>query len=116
MDYQTYHIALSPDLYITPEEFAAAWNGSAASHSVTEARLTEAQGAKFIDPALVVGVLLSIPAGVASSALYDFIKATVRQLRDKKSAPKPEHKHMHIEEIKNPDGTRILVVDIDEGS
>jgi hypothetical protein len=117
MDYQTYQIALSPDLDISPEEFANAWNETAESRSVAEAQLSEAKGAQF-DPTLIAGILISVGTGVAGNLLTDLIKGIIQRLRDKKGAQSSQgaqtHKHTHIEQMKKPDGTEMLIVDIDE--
>jgi len=60
----------------------------------------------FYDPTLLAGALISITTGLASNALYDLIK----QILAKKG-----HKHIHIEETKKPDGTRMVVVDYNKG-
>jgi hypothetical protein len=118
MDYQTYQIALSPDLDISPEEFANAWNENDVARTFAEARLSEAKGAQFLDPMLVT-VLLSVGTGVASDLLTDIIEGVVEQLRNKKGAQSSTsnttHKHTHTEFVKLPDGSEMLVVDKDEG-
>lgn len=117
MDYQTYQIVLSPDLDITPEEFANAWNETTEARTLAEAHLSEAKGAQFIEPVLTT-VLISIGIGAASNLLSDLIKEIIQQLKDKKGAQSskgaPTHKHTHIEQMKKPDGTEMLIVDIDE--
>jgi hypothetical protein len=118
MDYQTYQIALSPDLDISPEEFANAWNENDVARTFAEARLSEAKGAQFLDPRLVT-VLLSVGTGVASDFLADIIEGVVEQLRNKKGAQSSTgtttHKHTHTKYVKLPDGSEMLVVDKDEG-
>ena len=115
MDYQTYHIALSPDLDITPEEFAAAWNEAAETRDIADVHLSQAKGAQFLDP-MLAAALLSVPATVASSAIYDLIKSVIHRLQEKKGQAQPQapHKHIHIEQTKKSDGAEILVVDIEE--
>jgi hypothetical protein len=110
MDYQ---IALSPDLEITPEEFAAAWNENAKNRAITEARLSQAKGSSF-EPITLTLVLFTVGTGVAVNVLSDLIKDTLQRIRDKKGAQKQTHKHTHIEEINKSDGTHMMVVDIDE--
>src|SRR2546426_1366295 len=115
MDYQTYQIALSPDLDISPEEFANAWNETAEARAVAEAHLSEAKGAQF-DPTLIAGILISVGTGAASNLLSDLIKGIIQQLKDKKGAQSSQaqtHKHTHVEQMKKPDGTAMLIVDID---
>jgi hypothetical protein len=101
---QEYQIALSPDLDLAPVNFAAAWNEDIETHSIARAHLVPSTGTHY-DPTLIAGALISITTGIASNALYDLIK----QILAKKG-----HKHIHIEETKKPDGTRILIIDIDE--
>ena len=117
MDYQTYQIALSPDLHISPEEFANAWNENDVARTIAEARLSQAKGTQFLDPMLVT-VLLSVGTGVAGNLLTDIIESVVQQLRSKKATQSsqgtPTLKHTHIEQIKTPDGSEMLVVEIDE--
>jgi len=111
MEEQLYQLALSPDLDLTAEAFIAAWNAAPEARALAEAHLSTAKGTNFFDP-LLTTVLLGIGTNVASSAIYDVIKAVIERARAKRD--KSQTKHTHIEQIKKPDGTRILVVDIDE--
>jgi hypothetical protein len=111
MDEQTYQIVLSPDLGILPEEFAKAWNETAQARAIAEARLVESKGTQF-DPTLIAGILIGVATNVASSALYDLIKEVIRRLQDRQGTHPGTH--THIEELHKPDGTRLVVVDIDE--
>jgi hypothetical protein len=113
MDYQLYHIALSPDLDITPEEFADAWNEAPETRDIAYINLSQTKGAQFFDPGLAAA-LLSVPATVASSAIYDLIKGIIRRVQEKKGQPQAPHRHIHIEQTKKSDGTEILAIDIDE--
>ncbi|MGZ3646521.1 MAG: hypothetical protein ACXVCM_22040 [Ktedonobacteraceae bacterium] len=117
MDDQTYQIALSPDLHITLEEFASAWNEDDIARTFAEAHLSQAKGTQFFDPMLVT-VLLTVGTGVATNLLTDLIEGIIQRLSDKKNTRNgqgtPTHKHTHIEHIKKPDGSEMLVVDIDE--
>lgn len=115
-NYRPYQIALSPDLHITAEEFADALNEDPeARQKDAEVLLSRTGGAKFLDP-LVVGALLSIPATVASSEIYDLLKSVIHRLWEKKGHAQPQShgRHIHIEQMKKPDGTEILVIDMDE--
>ena len=114
MDYHIYQIALSPDLHITPEEFAATWNEAVETRALADAHVSGAKGAQFLDPMLAT-LLLSVATNVASSALYDLIKDVIRRLQDKKNQPPSPHSHTSLVEMKKPDGTSIVVVDIEEG-
>jgi hypothetical protein len=115
MDYQLYQIALSPDLDITPEEFAVAWNEGAETRAVAYVQVSQWKGAQFIDP-MLAAALLSIPASVASTAVYDLIKGVIQRLQERKGAGRQEqgHRRIHIEQTKKPDGTETVVVDIEE--
>ena len=117
MDDKTYQVALSPDLDISPEEFATAWNENDVARTFAEAHPSQAKGTQFLDPMLVT-VLLSVGAGVASNLLSDLIEGVVQQLRNKKGAQSSTgattHKHTHIENVKLPDGSEMLVVDKNE--
>lgn len=117
MDNQTYQIALSPKLNISPEEFANAWNENDIARTFAEARLSEAKGIQFLDPMLVT-VLISVGTGVAGDLLTDIIEGVVQQLRSKKGvqgiASTTTHKHTRTEYVKLPDGSEMLVVDKDE--
>jgi hypothetical protein len=115
MDYQLYHIALSPDLNITPEEFADTWNEAPETRDIAYINLSQTRGAQFLDPVLAAA-LLSVPATVASSAIYDLIKGIIHHIQEKKGQAQPQtpRKHIHIEQTNKPDGTQILAIDIDE--
>ncbi len=51
-------------------------------------------------------MLLGVTTGVAGNALYDLIKKVL--------VKQGVRKHTHIEEMKKPDGTRLLVIDVEE--
>src|SRR5579863_4935058 len=104
---EKYHIALSPDLGLSPADFVAAWNEDAAARTNGETQLAESISKDYLDPTLVNEIVLSLTTGIVGNALYDLIKAVLL----KKGIHK---KHTHIHETKKPDGTRLLVVDIDE--
>ena len=107
-----YQIALSPDLALSPADFVAAWNEDRASQQVAEAHLSSSSGAKY-DPALVDGAIAvlsvvgNVGLGVITNAIYDVLKLVMVKHGG-------GHKHTHIMEVKKPDGTSILVIDIDE--
>ena len=102
-----YQIALSPNIGISPTEFAAAWNASDETHAVAAATLTPSSSTNY-DPFLteVVVTLGTIGVGVVTNAIYDLIKQVI--VKQKK------HQHVHIQQLDQPDGTHLLVVDIDE--
>lgn len=113
-DYRLYHIALSPDLRITAEEFADAWDEDPETRQKNaEVQISQSAGAKFLDPT-ILGALLSVPAGVASSAIFALIEAAIHRIWEKKEQAQTPRRHIHIEQTKKPDGTEILVIDMDE--
>ena len=102
---EEYQIALSPDLGLKPADFIVAWNEEAAAHANGEASLALSAG-KHYDAALMSEIVLSLTTGIVGNALYDLIKQVL--------VKKGVHKHTHIAEMKKPDGTRLLIIDIDE--
>src|SRR5712692_37670 len=101
-------IILSPDLQISPTEFAAAWNELAEErnvHHIGEARVEKAKGAQY-DLALLATILITVGGGAAANVL----SALIMKVLEKKGA----HKHTHIEHVKKPDGTESFIADIDE--
>ena len=105
MDYRNYEIVLSPDLNISPTDFVTTWNTTTETHDIAEAHLSTPKGA-FYDPTLIVGILITVGSGVATSVISD----QINKLLEKRK----EHKHTHIEHIKKADGTESFIVDIDE--
>jgi hypothetical protein len=101
-----YQILLSPDPDLRPADFVACWNEEAATRNLPQARLVPS-ASKHYDQALLDAIVLSVTTGLASNVLYELIKRVVVK-------KKGGHTHTHIEESKKADGTRLLVVDIDE--
>ncbi len=104
-----YEIVLSPDLGISPADFAAAWNETAEAHSIGDARVVAAKGEQF-DLALLATILISVGTGAASNIISDLIM----KVFEKQNRGVSRHKHTHIEHVKKPDGSETFVVDIDE--
>jgi hypothetical protein len=101
-------VALSPELNLDAEAFVDAWNEFPASRDVSKARVEAPTGRQF-DPLIASGlaVLGSVATGLLTSVLYDLIKQTL--------ARKGVHKETEITQLKQPDGTELLVVKIKEG-
>lgn len=120
--YHIYQVAISPDLGITAEEFARAWNADPDTHELATAHFAEEKASQFIDPSLLIAALLSVPANVASAALYDLIKGVIDRLRREKNqaqASPPSTapsqtvpSHIRYTETRKPDGTVIVAFDI----
>src|ERR1700676_3192725 len=109
MTKRDYEIILSPDLEITPAEFAAAWNDLAETRAVGTARVEKAKGAQF-DPTLITTILITIAGGAAAN----LISESIIKIIEKHGKPTKPAKHTHIEHIKKPDGTETFIADIDE--
>lgn len=103
---EDYQIVLSPDLGLRPADFVTAWNEETEARTMAEARLAVSPSEHY-DPTLLVTILLTVATGAASNVLSDLILRVV----DKK---KNTHTHTRIVEQKQPDGSRLLVVDIDD--
>ncbi len=117
----TYQVAISPDLNITAEAFARAWNAGHDTHKLATAHSVEEKASQFMDPTLLIGALLSIPAGVTTMEIYDLIKSVIERVRKEKGeatqvahSPQARHKHLRIEQVQKPDGSTIIIVDYEE--
>jgi hypothetical protein len=105
-----YQIALSPELGLTPADFVTAWNADSECRKLAEVRLSPPAAGTSFDPTIMnvaIDLLIALGTNVTSSAIYDLVK----KLLEKKGKP---GKHTHMLEMKKPDGTQIVVVDIDE--
>ena len=118
-----YQVAISPDLNITAEEFARVWNTDPDTHNLATAHAVEEKASQFMDPTLLIGALLSIPAGVTTMEIYDLIKSVIERVRKEKGqgeathvahSPQAQHTHLHIEQVQKPDGSTIIIVDYEE--
>lgn len=104
-----YRIALSPELGISPEEFAEAWNEAPDCRQAAQAKTREVQGGQFMAPEmlLLLQVVETLSAAVAGAALYDLIKqAMAKWLGPEKAARSP----IQIEEQRLADGTRVIII------
>ncbi len=110
-----YQIALAPNLGISPDDFAAAWNASTEAHNAASINLSRAKGASYLDPVttdIIISTISTIGLGVITNAIYDVLKAALNK-KDKAEAEKI-HKHTKVTQLELPDGTRLLTVTIDE--
>ena len=103
---EDYYITLSPNIGLSSTEFVAVWNEEQECRAVAVASLVPPPSQEY-DFNLFADILLGLVANIASSALYDLIKKALT----KRGVAK---KHIHIEALQKPDGTRFLVVDSDE--
>ncbi len=119
-EYQDYKIILSPDLDITPEEFADAWNESTKTRDLAEANVTSPQGTSF-EPITIAFILVTIGTGIAVGVISEQINEVIKKIREKHSQQKKQETEskeasepIHIQITEKRDGTRIVAVDIDE--
>jgi hypothetical protein len=103
---EKYYIALSPGTGLSAAEFVTAWNEEKECRAVAAARLAPSGGQQY-DINLFADIVLALVMNIASNTLYDLIK----QALARRGAPR---KRIHIEALQKPDGTRFLVVDVDE--
>ncbi len=83
-----YEIILSPDLDISPADFATAWNETTETRAIAEAHLATPKSAQF-DPTLIVAIIITVITG----ATANFISDRINKLLEKRKG----HKHTHIE-------------------
>jgi hypothetical protein len=102
-----YQLAFSPQVELAAGEFVVAWNEEATSHVVAHASLTPG-GAQSYNPLidLVSLVLTNVGLGLGTNALYDLIKSVF--------AKKEPKKQIKITKLDQPDGTHVLVIEIEE--
>jgi hypothetical protein len=103
-----YQLVFSPELGITPDAFATAWNAETDTQTVAEARLAPSTNRAYNDPLLdvVLLVVTNVGLGLATNALYDGIKGII--------AKQNHHKRTKITKLDQPDGTHLLVVEEEE--
>ncbi len=99
-------IVLSPDLHLSPTDFAITWNELTRTPDVGPAHVEPAKGAQY-DITLLATILITVGGGAAAN----MISAYIMKVLEKHGKPA---KHTHIEHIKKPDGTESFIVDIDE--
>ena len=102
-----YQIVVAPEVGVSPEAFALAWNADAQSSVAAEARVEAQPGASY-DPVGISTVVVDLLIGVAGSALYDLVRHVLAQALDQPSA----QQRIAIQQIDRPDGTHTLVVTI----
>lgn len=102
-----YQIVLPPEIGVSAEAFADAWNTDQQSSVVAEARVEPAPTRSY-DPLTVSTVAVNLLLGVAGSALYELVKHVLSQALAQSSATE----RIEVREIDQPDGTRLLVVHI----
>jgi hypothetical protein len=102
-------IAFDPDLNISSAIFTNAWNNSPSHRKVASARADAQTGSQFVDPLLVQAGLValgSIATGLLTNAIWDLIKELlIEQGVTKKTT---------YQEVSLPDGTRLLIISVEE--
>lgn len=103
-----YAIVFSPDLHLNAADFVAAWNEATDCRTVAKANVSTTSPGQF-DPTLFDGTMVllgGLALNVASNALYDLIKAVL--------VKQGVRKRTVIKQLDQPDGSRLLVVTIEE--
>ena len=100
-------IAISPDLQLTPQTFAEAWNADPQCQEIASAKVREKGGTQY-EPITLMAVL----AGVAGSVAASVISHLITKALDGK---KPAASRLEVKETRRPDGSRIFVVTSSSG-
>jgi hypothetical protein len=80
-----YEIILSPDLGLSAEEFAAAWNATTEAHAIAEAHLSTSKGVQF-DPILLLTIIITVTTGVATNVISDRINKLLEKRNEQKDS------------------------------
>ena len=104
----TTQIILSPNLGISPDEFAASWNATPDCRETAVASVgAPSAAAQQFDPLLdLAGVVL---VGIATNAAYDVIKTLVLKALQKKTP----QTHAQVQVLLQSDGSLWVVVHAD---
>lgn len=103
-------IVLDPQLGITPDQFAAAWNSQPETANHGQARVETANSSHYDLSAFTAEVILvSLAINLATNLIWKVIEAA----SPTKPAPGPRP---HIQEITQPDGTRLLIITLPDDS
>lgn len=102
-----YQIVLPPEIRVSAEAFADAWNADEQSSVVAAARV-EYPVAKSYDVDLFNTIMIGVFANLATSALYDLVKHVLTRMLDQPAATQ----RIEVQQIDQPDGTHLLVVHI----
>ncbi|MFB0546212.1 MAG: hypothetical protein ACETWB_04825 [Anaerolineae bacterium] len=106
-----YHVALSPELDLSPEKFAAAWNEAPECRALAEAELVFQPAQGFpLDPQMAQQGLILL-AGIAGSLALDALKEAVKgkltEFFEEKLSGKTS---IEVDAIRQPGGAYLLVV------
>jgi hypothetical protein len=103
-----YQVVFAPNLEVNAGNFAANWNAEPRCREVGAAQAAIGT-AKSYDPLLaevISQVVIPVAIGIASNALYDLIKDILLK--------QGVRRRTQIIHQRQPDGTELLVVTIDE--
>jgi hypothetical protein len=108
-----YKITFAPELNISAADFAESWNTLEQCRTVAEATTETAtqQDFELISAGVLAG--LTFVAGIAATALNELIKQTIAEYFKKRQAannPPPTPTAIEIQQIEQPDGTKLLIV------
>jgi hypothetical protein len=106
-----YQLVIDPDLGVSTDDFAAAWNETPTCRTLAEARVSTLSpkgtpiDARMIHEGLIL--LAGTVGGLALDALKDAVKDKLTAYFEEKLSRKPSLK---VEAVRQPDGAYLLVV------
>ncbi|OQW90542.1 MAG: hypothetical protein BWK79_19590 [Beggiatoa sp. IS2] len=110
-----YQLIFAHELGINPAEFVETWN--AEHRELAEAQTMATQRTDFtVEPTAMTAsaILISFALGIGVHAVYDLVKhATIRVIQ-RKSKSSTHYSDVELQEIPQPDGSRLLIVKIKE--
>ena len=103
-----YTLVPAPDLALVAGALVAAWNADPHTQAVASATLARGASQQFSADYLQIALTIveGLTLGVGGNALYDLIKTFL--------VTQGVRRRTQITELTQPDGTRLLVVTIDE--
>jgi hypothetical protein len=117
-----YKITFSPDTILTAVEFAESWNSLESCREVAEAKTESATQSDFALAEMAMMVSLGFIGNIAAEVLKDLVKDAVKDAIAKyikktpqaANPPLPAPDAIEIQQIEQPDGTKLLVVVINK--
>jgi hypothetical protein len=98
-------VAIDRGVDVDPAGFAASWDEDEEARALGRAVVENPPPGSFLPDVLAL-VVIPLVVNLASSGVYDL----VRRLVSKERTGGPDHPELHLVEIADADGDRILVV------
>jgi hypothetical protein len=113
-----YKITFAPELNLSATDFAESWNSLESCRQVTEAKTESATQSDFALGEIAIIASLSFVGGLAADVLKDLVKDAVKDAIAKyvKKTQQATHpalpalENIEVQQIEQPDGTKLLVV------